>query len=318
MKKRDLNMRRAFTATTFLLLASMSTFAAQPAVDARLVLDEASLLPGTPTGLSVSVTNRGLEPFELPPLLWLMATNQAGASMTLRAQATDDASPVAGDLRIVPPGATREFRYDPTVAIVGSPWLTDDRLLPGSYSLRAVFAPRVEPNGAYDRGGAVVSNEAALNIAVESAEDAAVWEWMKAHGGGRWGDHAWLTPHADFAAFVMKEHPTSHYALFAAPFVRMRDHGDPSPLLEEQARRYPNKSFTDQLKLMMVQYHVQALQTARRLADTYRAANESDAARSIASELMRDSRSSTVRATAKELFEKTPSREQLGVGPAVR
>jgi len=296
----------------------MSTFAAQPAIDARLVLDEASVLPGTPTGLSVFVANRGDEPFELPAFLWLTATSEAGGSVALRAYTTDDASPVAADLRIVPPAATREFRYDPTVAIVGSPWLTDDRLLPGRYNLRAVFAPRVEPDGTYDRSGAVVSNEAALNVAVESAEDAAVWAWMKQHGGGRWGDHAWLAPHADFAAFVMKEHPTSHYALFAAPFVQMRDHGDPSPVLEEQARRYPNKSFTDQLKLTMLQYHVQALHTAQRRADVYRAGNESDAARAIASELLRYSRSSAVRATAKELFDKTPTREQLGAGPAVR
>src|ERR1051326_1240880 len=160
MKNRELNMRRAFTATFFLLLASPSTFAAQPAVEVRLLLDESSVLPGTPTGLSVSVTNRGDRPFELPAFLWLTATNQAGASMTLRAQSTNDASPLAADLRIVPPAATREFRYDPTVAIVGSPWLTDDRLLPGRYSLRAVFAPRVEPDGTYDRAGAVVSNEA--------------------------------------------------------------------------------------------------------------------------------------------------------------
>lgn len=299
--------------TIFLFLASTLAFAAQPAPEIRLVIDESSVLPGTPTGLSVFVSNRNDDELQLPAALWLTATNEAGQTFTLRAQPTTDgaAAAVPSELRTIPTGASRELRYDPTVVIAGSPWLTDDRLLPGRYKLRAVFASQVQPDGTFDAAGAMVSNEVVLDVAVESADDGAVWSWMQEQGGGRWGDRAWVSPRADFAAFVMKHHPASHYALFAAPFLPMRDHGEPSPLVEEQARLYPARAFSDQVKLLLVQYHVQALHTARKRADLYRASIESDAARALASELVRESRSSVVRATAKDLFDRTPTSKQL-------
>ena len=96
-------------------------------------------------------------------------------------------------------------------------------------------------------------------------------EYRHGRCGGKWGDRAWLAPRVDFADFVMKNYPASHYALFAAPFLPMREFGEPSPVLEEQARRYPKKSFSDQVKLLVVQYHMQAVESAYHRAEVSRA-----------------------------------------------
>lgn len=314
-------MHRVLIATLFsILFIASNAVAASPAAEVRLVLDEASVLPGTPTGLSVMVINRGHEELQLPPFLWLVAKNDVGDTFTLRAQLTTDgeAEAVPTEKRTIEAGRSREFRYDPTFAIVASPWLTDDRLSPGRYHLRAVFAPEVKPDGRFDSNNAIASGEEVLTVSLESPEDVAVWEWLRKAGGGKWGDRAWLSPRVDFADFVMKNYPTSHYALFAAPFLPMRDYGEPSPVLEEQARRFPKKSFTDQVKLLLMQYHVQALDTACHHSDMSRAAEHSDAARAIASQLVRNSRSSNVRSSAKELLDRVPTREQLLKKPETR
>ena len=299
---------RIFTCL-FVALAAVSVLAADTAT-VRLVLDEESVLPGTPTGLSVYVSSA--RTLDLPQKLWILATNEAGETFTLRAQPTSDGlgADVPEEMRRVSAGRTRELRFDPTPVVAGSPWLTDDRLLPGRYTLRAVLAPNVEPDGTYDFGGALVSGEVALRVATESEEDAAVWQWMQEQGGGRWGDRAWIAPRADFARYVMNEHPESHYALFAAPFLPMRGHGEPNPVVEEQARRYPKKAFSEQLKTLLIQYHVQALRTARQRADAVRVQAESNAIRALATELAQTGRSSLVRAQAKEILASPVNRAQ--------
>src|SRR5436305_9628020 len=104
-------MHRALT--LFLVFLATTALASSPAADVRLALDEASVLPGTPTGLSITVTNHGHERLELPPLLWLVAKNEIGETFTLRALLTTDgiAMTVPAEQRPIEPGASREFRY---------------------------------------------------------------------------------------------------------------------------------------------------------------------------------------------------------------
>ena len=142
---------------------------------------------------------------------------------------------------------------------------------------------------------------------MESPEDAAVWEWMKTKGGGKWGQGEWMSQ--PFADFVMKNHPQSGYALYAAIF-QPRDEKWQNPALAEQAARFPNKSYSDQLKLVTVQYHQQAADILRH-SYVGAAADEADAARKLASELAASSRSSSVRAQAQRLLATTPTRETL-------
>ena len=312
-------MHRVLIATLFSIVVASTAVAASPVAEVHLVLDEASVLPGTPTGLSVVVTNRRHEGLQLPPLLWLVAKNDVGDTFTLRAQLTTDgeAEPVPAEKRTIEAGGSREFRYDPTFAIVASPWLTDDRLSPGRYRLRAVFASEVKPDGRFDLDNAIASSEEVLAVSLESPEDVAVWEWLRKAGGGKWGDRAWLSPQVDFADFVMKNYPTSHYALFAAVFLPR--HSDEPPLgLEEIVKRFPNKSFTDQARLLLIQYYEQAESLDQHRSDMIRAANHSDAARAIAFQLVRNSRSSNVRTFAKELLDRIPTREQLLRKPEAR
>lgn len=52
-----------------------------------------------------------------------------------------------------------------------------------------------------------------------------------------------------FADFVMKNHPNSGYVLYAAIF-QPRDERMKNPALAEQVVRFPNKSYTNQLRLV--------------------------------------------------------------------
>jgi hypothetical protein len=278
--------------------------------DVRLQLDESAVLPGTPTGFTIVVTNPGLKPLQLPSSLWLVAINEDVTSFRVSAYGASDNAAIglSADQRTVPPGESREFRFDPSPVLAGSPWFTDGRLSePGHYRLRAVFAPSVETNGDFRAADALASNEEMLTVAVDSPEDAAVWEWMRTRGGGKWGQGEWMSQ--PFADFVMKNHPKSGYALYAAIF-QPRDVSSHNPALAEQAARFPNKSYTDQLKLVMVQYHQQAADVLRH-SDLRAAAAEADAARELASELAARSRSSFVRTEAKRLLAETPKRELL-------
>jgi hypothetical protein len=302
------------------LFSGATVFAAAPVAEVRLALDENVILPGTPTGLTVIITNHGEGTLEVPSALWLTATNDAGQTFILPAAMTTDgtATPVPGGLRTLAPGASRELRFDPSPVVVGSPWFGDGRVSgPGRYQLRAVLAEDVKRDGTFDAETAMSSKEETLTVTASSDEDVAVWTWMHSVAPS-WTERTWDKHSREFADYVMRNHPRSQYALFAAAFLPMRDHGEPSPVLEEQTRLYPNKAFTDQLKLLIIQYHIQALHTARHRSDMFKASSESDAARALATELMRDSRSSTVRASAKGYFDNSPTRESLLKKPETR
>jgi hypothetical protein len=170
-----------------------------------------------------------------------------------------------------------------------------------------VFAPEVNAKGEFNAAHALASKEEVLTIAAESPEDVAVWEWMRAKGRGKWGQGEWMTH--PFADFVMKNYPQSSYALYAAVFLP-RSETAVNPALAAQAARFPNKSFSDQLKLIIVQYHQQAADILSR-SDVRAAADEAEAARKLASALAGSSRSSTVRAQAQRHLAETPTREML-------
>jgi hypothetical protein len=301
------------------LLHGEAVVAAPPIAQVRLALDDSSVLPGTPTGVSVTVTNQGDAPLRLPALLWVISTNAAGKKFVLRALPTTNgvATTVPEELRAIPAGESRELRFDPVVFIFGSPWLIDERLIPGEYHLRAVLAAEIKRDGTFDPRTALVSKEEALTVSVPSDEDAAVWQWMQSTGGGTWGQREWSKHYQEFGTYVMGSHPRSQYALFAAVF-QPHKHGEVPAHLEEQIQRYPGKAFCDQMKLLLVQIHQQGISNARLQSDMYHAAEEFDTARGLAIELMQNSRSSLVRASAKELFGRTPTREQLLKKPEVR
>ncbi len=218
------------------------------------------------------------------------------------------------ELRTIPPGVSRELRFDPVVFILGSPWLIDERLTPGEYHLHAVLAAEIKRDGTFDPTTALVSKGEALTVSLQSDEDAAVWQWMQRTGGGTWGQREWSKHNQEFGIYVMASHPSSQYALFAAVF-QPHKHGEVPAHLEEQIQRYPGKAFSDQMKLLLVQIHQQGISNARLQSDLYHAAEESDTARGLAIDLMQNSRSSLVRASAKELLGHTPTREQLLKNP---
>ena len=191
------------TLLAFLVLALLAAPVAV-AVEVRLALDEPTVLPGTPTGLTVTVTNTETYALRLPPRLWLVGTNDQFETFTVSIyNASDNAAAVVAEAeRDVPAGGTREFRFDPSVVLVGSPWFTDGRLSrPGAYRLQAVFAPEVMPDGTYNAAHAIASKEQGLTVATVSDDDTAVWRWMEQRRRGVWGQNAWMSQAEDFAKF---------------------------------------------------------------------------------------------------------------------
>lgn len=284
--------------------------------EVRLALDETSILPGTPTGLTVIVSNPGKTPLQLPPALWLVATTEDVTTFRVSAYDVSDNAAVAipAEERIVQPGGTREYRFDPSNVLAGSPWFTDGRLsAPGTYRLRAVLAPTVAADGTFNAAHALASDEQLLTIAVESPDDVAVWDWMRARGHGKWGQAEWLLQ--PFADFVMQNYPRSSYALYAVIFLPARFHAEKDQLLLEQARRFPRKAYSDQLKLHVAHGHRQAADTLRR-TNPQAAGAEADAARQLAAEVASTSRSSSLRAAATELLATIPAREAFVRGEA--
>jgi hypothetical protein len=303
-------MKRAIL--SIFLAASLTSPLA--AAELRLSLDETAILPGTATGVSIIVDNSASrKALELPPFLWLTATNEEFETFSVRAAALVSDGTAVGipaEQRSVPAGATREFRYDPSNVLLGSTWFGDERIAkPGQYRLRAVLAPEVAEDGTFNAAHALASKEEVLTIAPQSEDDAAVWAWMAKRGGGTWGDSAWMKYPGEFAEFVRTNHPESQYALYAAVFAP-RGSGERTEVLAEQIKRYPNKAFTDQLRLLVVHYHQQKANLARQ-TDLRTAANAAEAARTVAAELVRNTRSIHVRARAKEFLRTIPTRAQL-------
>ncbi|MEA2571165.1 MAG: hypothetical protein QOI24_3166 [Acidobacteriota bacterium] len=299
-------------ATIFaLLLAATSAFGAARSLDVVLLFDERTILPATPTGMTVIVTNRGDKPARLPQSLWLVATNDAGVTFTVRANnfSRETAAHILDDeATVIDAGATREIRFDPSIAMIGSPWLMDQKLwTPGRYQLRAVFAEDVSPDGTFDAKAAVASKPETLTVAVTSKDDQAVWEWMKARN---WNENAWMSRSPELIDFIEKQHPQSTYALFTAVYLPKSDE-DPAPLAAALVKRFPAHSFTEQVKFLLLQYYQDRTTLANLRNDPYRAANEADEARAIASELAQSARSAAVRTDARHRLEQVPSREQL-------
>jgi hypothetical protein len=72
------------------------------------------------------------------------------------------------------------------------------------------------------------------------------------------------------------------------------------------------------MRLLQVWGYQEAASLAYRQKDLYHAANDWELARAIASDLVNNSGSSHVRASAKELLDRTPTCEQVMKKPEVR
>jgi hypothetical protein len=310
------NMRK--TIGTFLLsvLTIATSAAAGGPIDVRLTLDEASVLPRMPTGLTITVTNGSNSALHLPSAIFLLATNEAGETVVLNAYSGSMAvARVAEDSREVAPGASHEFRFDAESVSVGSPWLVDTRLSkPGMYRLRAVFGEtetdpgavinNVTQQGDFDRSNGLFSDVATLNVAVVSEEDRAVWQWLK--------DRPNEGPiPTGFPAFVIDHHPQSGYALYASVWYGPTDFETKATLMQGVIKRFKTSPFTEEVQLNLLQrYRIAAMESegghrVKEAADRYQKA------RDLAADLIENAHSAVVRKQAQGFLETTPTREEV-------
>ena len=164
-------------------------------------------------------------------------------------------------------------------------------------------------DGTYNAAHAIASKEEQLQVATATEEDAAVWQWMAERGRGTWGQNAWMSHSEELAKLVMGKYPESGYALYAAVFA-----GPPRTemmrILLEQTKRFPDKSFSEQARFLIAQYHWEEMAILSR-SNAQATAEEADASRNLASEIATKSRSAHLRKFARDLLARTPTREQL-------
>jgi hypothetical protein len=305
------------TIGTFLLSALViASAAASGPIDVKLTLDEASVLPRMPTGLTITVTNGSDKGLHLPSAIFLLATNEAGETVVLNAYSGSMAvAHVAEAERDIAPGASHEFRFDAESVSVGSPWLVDSRLSkPGTYRLRAVFGEtqtdpgavidNVTQQGEFDRSNGLFSDVAMLRVAVVSDEDRAVWQWLK----DRPGEGPIPT---GFPSFVIDQHPQSGYALYASVWYGPTDFETKATLMQGVIKRFKPSPFTEQVQLNLLQrYRIAAMdsQGGHRVKE---AADRYQKARDLAADLIENAHSAVVRKQAKGFLETTPTHEEV-------
>jgi hypothetical protein len=290
---------------TALLLASALTAAA---ADVRLRLDESTILPGTTTGITVTVANTARHATAVPSKLWLIAAGPSGERFRLNALTSSQPEKQVPSA-MLRARESRDLRFDPVIGMVSSPWLLDRRLsTPGTYRVQAVLSPHVNPDGSFEPETSIVSAEEQLVVAVETAEDQAVWAWMNDRAPDGWGMWEWDIHRTAFTRFVLDEHPASNYALFAAVYEQRREDGPPARVLEEQAARPSDRTYAEVVRLLVGEYYVQTAQIAYK-TDPLRAADAADVARDILAALVTSSRSIHLRDRARELLDQLPRRE---------
>lgn len=308
-------MRRACTHILAIFLAATLPASAEDwAADVALVLDESTVLPGTPTGLTLTVSNRGEGELELPAAVWLIASTADGKSFPLRTLLSDQGRPlpVPDDLRRIAPGGTREIRFDVPHVVQGAPWLLDERIVePGEYQLRAVFAETVDAVGRYDVASALASGPIAYTVERPAGEDEKVWRWMVEKAGGPWGEQAWFRRPGELAAFVLTEHPSSRYALYAAIWAPWKDLDRQETILRRVVEENREIAFTDQLALELARRHHRAFLRSYQRGDLEGAERERVSTAAIAGRLATEGRSSTVMKEAGQLIECLPTHEEM-------
>ncbi len=273
----------------------------------QLLLDDERLLPGAPTGLTVTVANRGLSPIRIPSQLWIVASTIDGRSFPLRNLMEERGEPVADEMRTIPPGTTRELRFDATEVVQGTRWVLDERVVtPGRYSLRAVLAESVDAYGQFDVANSLSSKPVVHVVAEPSGDDAAVWRWMQEKAGGAWGEKAWFEKPGLLATFVLEEHPQSEYALYTGIWVPWRDVDRKNALLERLTAAYSARSYTEQLKLALARRYESEYTRAYQAGDMVRAAAQLAKARDLVEPLEHHARSATARSEAARILHELP------------
>lgn len=303
---------------TTLLIAALSLAGSpnSPAVDwsadVQLTLDDESVLPATPTGITVTIANRGKSSIRLPSLLWIVASTEDGRSFPLRNLMEVRGEPVPEDIRVIPPGTSRELRFDPSEVVQGTRWVLDERIVvPGRYDLRAIFAESIDSDGRFDVANALFSKPAAHVVEQPSTEDAAVWSWMQKTAGGPWGEKAWFKQPGLLADFVLEEHPQSRYALYAAIWASCRDLDKKNELLERMIAEHPTRGYTEQLILALARRYESEYSRAYQAGDMVRAAAQLSKARALIEPLQHDARSSIARSHAARMMHQLPHPEDL-------
>jgi hypothetical protein len=183
------------------------------AIQARLEITPATVLPGLPAMFTVSLANRGTRPESVATYIRLTATPQSGKPFIVLWGGVNEETLLTGEYEVLlRPGDSRDYFFPVSETLAMNEAFWDERLtVPGTYDLR------MEIGQSFD----IRSNTARLIVAQPSGDDLQVWKRMQEITKGKgWPTNLWIG-----GTDVTAPYPRSQYAK-ASVFYRSPERKD--------------------------------------------------------------------------------------------
>ena len=279
-------------------------------VSLHLALDTHKTLPSVPVGLTITASNESDAPVTLPRILWMRLDRGDGHPVLLpasNASGPPDGVGVADAAHSIPPHSSRIIcSLRPDIYLAGMPWLSH-RLVAGVGTFRlTAIANDVTPD--ISESNLLASNRAELEATPFTDEDRKAWAWLEQRDAAGWTALSWLMkPWADE---LLATFPRSNYAPYALAFARTVTLHEEDALIRRVLSSFPEFTFADDLKLDVARrYRDEFLR--RRVDNVSDAAENAEAARALANEVMAHTKTPELQARAEEILTHTPPRAEL-------
>ena len=190
------------------VIAVAQSLPARAAVQARLDVAPAEVLPGLPAMFTLTLSNREATAQSVLAFIRLNATPATGSRFVVLWGGVEEETRIAGadDTIVLRPGESREFHFAPGASLDLNGAFWDARLTqPGTYDLQAEVGENF----------ATPTNTVRLVVQQPAGADLAAWNAMQEITGGKgWPAGRWMS-----GASFLDAYPASQYAA-AATFHR--------------------------------------------------------------------------------------------------
>jgi hypothetical protein len=238
-------MRRFAIATVFVLFASALHAGKPSAVAATLVLPSASVLPGVPFDIEVTLENHSARTVKVGSIAYLHVASSDGAEVPLMPRFSsaciEDDEIVRDGYVEVGPGETvrRVINWDHASAN----WFVHEAFSgPGVYDLSLDLKVGQYPEGEdmSNYVGALSTSTARLERTLTLGDDTALWQRMQEVSGGHWSDDGFtrLKEGKELAKEIIAVHPASGYYPYALLLYSIDRREKDIPVLLEAAERF--------------------------------------------------------------------------------
>lgn len=230
--------------------------AADLAPTATLTLLPATVLPGLPVAMLISISNPTDQTKLVTSAIRLRVTREHDQFDAIAVGATPFAQLPADQLQkcnaglclALPPGAQREVyvRFGPW--LVENTFFADRRLsLPGRYAVEIVLNVLIPQSSDATE---VHTGARELTVSTPAGDDAEVWQLLQQRSGGQgWGTMDWINDGPSVAATILSSYPNSAYAPWVSAIGKMPATEAALARLDKALSMAPADSLRDELLL---------------------------------------------------------------------